>query len=58
MDDEKKLRLASALAQVNFSNRDWHLLSDFEKDNYIKDVEEFQRALDLAGYILTFGDPK
>jgi len=58
MDDEKKLRLALELAQVNLSVRDWHLLSDFEKDNYIKDAEEFQRALDLAGYILTFGDPK
>lgn len=42
------LRIASALALVQFPHKDWTLLSDEEKGFYIQDALDFLAALRLA----------
>ncbi len=47
------LRIASALALVQFPHKDWTLLNDEVKGFYIKDANEILDALHYAGYTLT-----
>ena len=47
------LRIATALALVQFPHKDWNLHNDEVKGFYIKDANEILDALHYAGYTLT-----
>ncbi len=47
------LRLASALALVQFPHKDWSLLADEEKGFYTQDAFDFLQACRLANIKVT-----